>query len=188
MVFSELPRGSYCLFRVLWSLGLVFVLDDASEEDLAKDKGPLRPKQELEQRSSLEGHASGLGKGEGCQGWQPLVGSPATPQCSLVLTTCWRLSKVNRSKLTSQPLQSSAGILTCPLGLDFCFKYLRFFLSPSTGVSAPRTAPCIWDAIHHFLQAPTRPQLSLQSLDHNSSLTWLPQLPPWLLLRSQGNF
>lgn len=40
MVFSELPRGSCCLFRVLWSLGLVFVLDDASEEDFAKDRAP----------------------------------------------------------------------------------------------------------------------------------------------------
>lgn len=43
---------------------------------------------------------------------------------------------------------------------------------------------CMWDAVHHF---PTGPQLSLQSLDHNSSLTLLPPpLPPWLLPRSQG--
>lgn len=87
MVFSELPRGSYCLFGVLRSLGLVFVLDDASEEDFVKT-GPLRPKQELEQRSSSdlprglssqeEGHASGLGK-EPSGITLPLVGPPSYP-------------------------------------------------------------------------------------------------------------
>lgn len=37
---SELPHGSYCLFRVSWSLGLVFVWGDVSEKDLVKGGAP----------------------------------------------------------------------------------------------------------------------------------------------------
>lgn len=75
-----------CLeFCRVWVLS--FVLDDASEEDFAKT-GPLRPKQELEQRSSSdlprglspreEGRTSGLGE-EPSGITLPLVGPPSYP-------------------------------------------------------------------------------------------------------------
>lgn len=146
----------YLEFCGVWVLSLFWMM--LLKKTLPKTKGPQDPSRSWSRGAAWtcrqdcpqgrKGMPQVLGRGRAVRDdslWLVLL---ATPQCSVVLTTCWQLSKVNRSKLTSQPLQSSAGILTCPLGLDFCFKYLRFFLSPSTGVSAPRTAPCIWDAIH----------------------------------------
>lgn len=77
---SELPHGSYCLFRVSWSLGLVFVWGDVSEKDLVKggapqtqagagaEEEPVLTEGTVPREEGPTRHASGAGKEEGHQG------------------------------------------------------------------------------------------------------------------------